>query len=299
MRIYLADTDCVHAARITALGTLQNRVLLSAAEDGVIVARPFDRSAEDVRMSEHSGAVLALASFRDSHFMVSAGADGRLMIWNTDTGEYVRTLLGHEGAVTAVALANEGRVIVSGGEDGTLRFWDTLTGELCRVVDSGMGPVMALIALGSAAKRVLARGRDADAAAQPFAVWESDGQLVRRFEDGRTGITSITLLTDGRLLTGDVDGSLTEWELESGRVVRTAQVDGGGAVWAIAPNERYVVVEAASSALNVWDLAQAQIVHTLDVPAQNATQIMVTPDSRRIVVGNVSGTVSIYRVTSS
>lgn len=70
--------------------------------------------------------------------LVSAGADGRLIVWDPETGERLKMLSAHTGAVTC--LQHDGRKIVSGA-DRALKLWDIETGECVRDLLTGLNGV--------------------------------------------------------------------------------------------------------------------------------------------------------------
>jgi WD40 repeat protein len=297
MRLYLAETIRGHQARVTALTTLHNRTLITGAEDGSILTHSFDGALPNITMRGHSGAVLALAAFRESHFVVSASADQTLMLWNAETGECVRTLYGHEGAVTAVALADEGRVIISGGADGTVRFWDTLTGELC-AMGAGYAPVAWLLPL-SAEPHVLAGWEAADGTPQPITVWDyRSGEQVRVFGDAHHPTACAVLTPEGQLLTR-ANGAALLWDAQQGCVAQQWALPMGSVARALFRSGRYVVLTPDPSQLAVWDLTQGEAVASAALTLSEPTQFMVTPDNRRVVVGSSEGLAYIYRVSSS
>jgi len=298
MNVYLAEKYLGHPSRVTALTALHNHTLIKATEDGRITARPFEESSE-VAMCGHDGPVLGVAAFHETPFIVSGGTDTRLMIWNTETGECVRTLIGHAEAVTAVALADEGRTIVSGGADGALRFWDTLTGALCAGAEGQAGPVSVLVALPNS-DEVLVGMQKAHSSAVAFQLFNyRSGTLVRAFEETPTDVICAALLEGGQLLTGSRDGKVTQWDVNSGGVVNVSETHPNSAVEALAPHGGYAVLAALPHQLIVWNLAAQQASCALDDVKEPISQIMITPDSRRVVVGCADGTVYVYRVVSA
>ena len=77
----------------------------------------------------HTASVNALALSPDGRFLVSGSEDVTLKIWDTATGNVLRTLSGHDQAVLAAAISPDGRLIASGGADQTVRVWNVVTGQ--------------------------------------------------------------------------------------------------------------------------------------------------------------------------
>jgi WD40 repeat protein len=65
------------------------------------------------------------ASIRDGRWIVTAGGDGRVLVWSAyHSNRPTYELLGHEGPVLAVHSLRDGQDLVSLGFDGTVRWWD-------------------------------------------------------------------------------------------------------------------------------------------------------------------------------
>ena len=89
---------------------------------------------ELVLQTGHTGPVNALALSPDGRFLVSGSEDLTLKIWDTATGNVLRTLSGHEKDVLAVAISPDGKLIASGSADQTVRIWDVVTGQSFRAI---------------------------------------------------------------------------------------------------------------------------------------------------------------------
>src|SRR5262245_35964469 len=72
---------------------------------------------ELVLQTGHTGSINAIALSADGRFLVSASEDGTLKVWDTATGNVLRTLQGHDKQVLAVSVSPDGSLIASGGLD--------------------------------------------------------------------------------------------------------------------------------------------------------------------------------------
>jgi WD40 repeat protein/uncharacterized caspase-like protein len=87
-----------------------------------------------VLQTGHTASVNALALSPDGRFLVSGSEDLTLKIWDTATGNVLRTLSGHDQSVLAAAISPDGKLLASGSADQTVRVWDVVTGQSFRAL---------------------------------------------------------------------------------------------------------------------------------------------------------------------
>jgi division protein 1 len=73
-----------------------------------------------------------------SYALASGSADGCVRMWDTRTGQNVRSLIGHTGAITSLQFDNYH--LMSGSLDKSLRIWDLRTGKTSEIIKYD-GPV--------------------------------------------------------------------------------------------------------------------------------------------------------------
>lgn len=71
----------------------------------------------------HTGAVNALSFTNDGNWLLSAGDDGDIHVWDVVEGHLYCTLQAHTGAVKALAVSTCGQHFASGGFDQTVLVW--------------------------------------------------------------------------------------------------------------------------------------------------------------------------------
>ena len=74
-------------------------------------------------MKGHSDYVFSVAYSPDGKRIISGSRDQTIKIWDTNTGECLKTLGEHSNSVNSVVFSPNGTKIVSGSADGTIKIW--------------------------------------------------------------------------------------------------------------------------------------------------------------------------------
>lgn len=87
-------------------------------------------TAKPTRLDGHQKQVNHVAFSPDGHYLASCGFDNHVILWNAETGGFIKKLIGHVGAVYQCCFSADSRLLVSASKDTTLKAWDVRTGKL-------------------------------------------------------------------------------------------------------------------------------------------------------------------------
>ncbi|GMG39635.1 unnamed protein product [Ambrosiozyma monospora] len=68
-------------------------------------------------------------SHKNGKWLLSAGEDGKIVIWRTKDWEQFGILKGHTGAINDLAIHPTGRVAISVSDDKTIKLWNLMTAK--------------------------------------------------------------------------------------------------------------------------------------------------------------------------
>jgi WD40 repeat protein len=255
-----------HAGPITSLAFRPDgRLLASASHDRTVklwevhfeeteklparaeVRKELKNLSEQRTLSGHEGTVYGVSFSPDGQTLLSAGHDGRSLIWNVATGEQEHqhrhsagpmycTAIDPQGArvaiggyelaisslgleemtlleddqqreVLSVAFSPDGRRLAAAGRDGAVRIWNAASGRLVALMPRHHLRVTSL-AYSPAGDRIASASWDGS-----IIVWDPEsGQdtLILKCPNGR--VHDVAFSPDGRLLaTANQDGTITLW----------------------------------------------------------------------------------------
>jgi ribosomal RNA-processing protein 9 len=211
-----------------------------------VVARTSG-SAKSENSQHHTKSILCVAVSSDGKFVVTGGADKKLIVWDAQTLQPLKVFTQHRDAVTALAFRRGSNQLFSASRDRTVKIWslnelayvETLFGHQDEVLD-----VSAL----SQEKCVTVGGRDRTAR-----LWKvvEESQLV--FRGGSASGTSKALASLRKA-----------YEDDSGVEVQDERVFSEGSIDRIAMIDDDTFVTASDNgSLSLWNIHKKKAVHTL------------------------------------
>ena len=287
--------------------------------------------ARAMQLVGHKGPVLAVASSDQGRWIVSAGADATLRVWNAGSGALVRTIELDEGAPTALAVGD--RQALAGHKGGAIVLWDLERAEKMAIFQLGSAPIVSLaftanpntfavasqdgtVALldtrSPSAAAVLLDGRDgtglivaaarlrdfvaATGSERAIRLWRTDGpNLLRTYRGPPSEITALDISPDGRYVAAaSANGSINVWSNSSSRAVRTLRAHPGRIVAIAFGPDRMLATSGEDGKVKLWNLRAGRVLRTLGAGSGPVRALGFSPDGRRIMTAGQDGMIRVW-----
>lgn len=166
---------------------------------------------------KHGKPLIACRFEPQGRFLFSSSEDYTLQRWNAETGEKI-AWEAHDSWVRDFAFMPDGETVISAGCDDRIIFWPTTAEKLEPKLEivAHKGWVRS-VDVNSDGSLIATGGND-----RAVKLWSPDGKLVREFVGHERDVYSVRFHPGGQfLLSGDLDGKVHQWEVNSGKLVRT------------------------------------------------------------------------------
>jgi WD40 repeat protein len=264
------------------------------ADTRAIIRHPDQRPANppSVRiLSGNKAPVGPVVVSADGKRALSGAWDGKVLVWDLDSGTAAQSFGDHVGWAWAVAISGDGREALTAGKtDRTVRLW-TADGKKKLLDRSGLpgtpvgvgftptGP-MALLAAGEGQWRLL--------------LWDvRRDKKVGVFEGHTDRIHRAIISSDGRrILSAGVDRTARLWNVDSGKPVHCFQGH-TGAVLAIdlARDGSKVVTGGEDGRVRLWDIDTGNLLQLFDGRQGKVECVAFDAAGQQILSGGHDGTV--------
>lgn len=192
----------------------------------------------------------------DAHRIVSCADDGKIKLWDTQSGFCIATFTEHSGAVTACEYAKRGNILFTASLDGSLRAWDLVRYRNFRTFTAPSRLSFTSIAVDPSGEVVCAGSSDS------FDVYTwsvQTGQFLDQLAGHEGPIASLAFAASGEfLVSGSWDHTIRIWNV-FGRTQTSEplQLQADITDVAIRPDSKQIAVSTLDGQITFWSVSEA------------------------------------------
>jgi WD40 repeat protein len=298
----------------TATG-VEARGVSFSADGQLLVSVHFDYSGtalgtDALRVLEGHGSSVHAVAFRPPggqsqsvHRLASAGAEGKVRVWDPDHPSDEPLVLGAEDSlpVRCVAFDTKGALLAAGGEDGLVHLWGVETGRELRSLHGHTGWIMG-VAFQPNGNLLASASEDGTIRLWDLTANEpSEGQgSVRRLEGHKGTVHGVCFSPDGkRLASAGQDGTVRVWDVETRKEVLTLPgAHQGKPVRSVtfSPDGHTLASGGWDNDVALWDADTGTQRRRLHGHTYGVTSVCFSPDGKRLASGSGDRTVKLWDV---
>jgi eukaryotic-like serine/threonine-protein kinase len=284
-----------HLGVVHSLEWLSDNRVMSAGADNTLQVWDLSTSPPALLSSlqEYSGSIASLDWEPNGRRLVSAGTDGLIRLWNTDTDAVEQIFQGGGGEIHSVDWSPDGQCIASGGEDNHVRRWDVSrpyegisinTHTYSVIPGEGNPSGVAVVSWSPQGDKIASGGYDG-------MVRIRLGAIDQRLLPGEGWpATSIAWSPQGDHI-ASTNGSLYIWDIATGNIIRTLTCEGDRVLQVAWNSDGQYIAGASENQLCLWDSVSGERITILDITRVDA--LAWQPD------GPIIATITLDVVTGS
>jgi len=228
----------------------------------------------------------------DGFFVISACKDGKPMLRNGMTGDWLGTFEGHKGAVWGATINKEATLCATGAADFSAKVWDAISGDEMHTY--AHPHIVKGVDFAADSKRLLTGCND-----KRIRVWDvekTDAPTI--VLEGHTGTLKKTLFgpEPETIISGGDDKTVRVWDIRTGKETKSIAVDAAITSMELSVDGKTMSLTHGQS-VSFWDTKEMKVIKELkfDAPAYSVSR---HPDGKTFVWGGIDNLLHVVEYES-
>jgi WD40 repeat protein len=235
--------------------------------------------------------VLAIAISQDSKFFATGHEDNNVRLWDSRTGQLIRTYTGHQSPVKAIAISSNCQWLVSGGDDGVLKGWDT-NADNCVYTCTEHKSAVRAVAISPDSQWFVSGSLD-----RTLKRWNvNTGQCINTYTGHQDWVTAVAISPNGQWFgSGSHDNTLKRWNVNTGQCINT-YTGHQFAVMTITIDSKAqcLISGSGDNSLKRWDIETGKCIQIYTGHQGTIMAVSISPDGKWLISGSHDNTLKCW-----
>jgi WD40 repeat protein len=241
----------------------------------------------------HTEPISALAfSPSEKEILASAGADGKVKLWDLKSKQAMATLAEQKEAVLAIAFSPDGAVLATAGADNVVKLWNVSSRRLDKTLEGGHKEPVNSVQFSTDGK-LLATASDDDS----VKLWDIQigKESAPPFKGHLAAVRSVAFSPDGkRLATASKDSTVKVWDLCAKKELMTLEGHESNVNSVIFLSDSRLATASSDSSVRLWNIDERQYRKTIYAHERGVREVAFSPDGKFLASGSNDKTVKIW-----
>ena len=280
--------------------------LASSSWDNTVWLRDTATWQPRIILREYTAGVSSIAFSSDGRTLASGGGwqDGRVRLWDIETGRRKTIFGGHANSIRTMAFRPDSSTIVTVGDDdtdeGRIRLWNTDTGQLKTTITGHTSAILSATFSPDGTTLATAGGWPGNSGSsrkQDVAIrlWDPDtGRLKATLMGATHGVRAIAFSPDGTILAAGIrDRNIQLWDVATRQLVVTLKSNSHPvSSVAFSPDGKTLASAGGhgnwktEGIVQLWDVPTRELIATLTGEGSPANSVAFSPDGRTLASGH-------------
>ena len=294
--------DYINSVAFSPDGT----TLASSSWDNTVWLRDTATWQPRIILKEYTSAVTSIAFSSDGRTLASGGSwqDGRVRLWDIETGRRKALFGGHANSIRTMAFRPDSSTIATVGDDdtdeGRIRLWNTDTGQLKTTITGHTSAILSATFSPDGTTLATAGGWPGNSSSsrkQDVAIrlWDPDtGRLKATLMGATHGVRAVAFNPDGTILAAGIrDSNIQLWDVTTRKLVVTLRSNSHPVnSVAFSPDGKTLASAGGhgnwktEGMVELWDVGTRELIATLTGEGSPANSVAFSPDGRTLASGH-------------
>jgi WD40 repeat protein/serine/threonine protein kinase len=253
----------------------------------------FDSATAPILDVANQGDVIFdVAVSRDGDVCAACGNDKLARVWDSRTGERIRTLSLPAGSFASLAFSPVSSQLAAGSSDGMVRIYNPLKDDR-PLQEMKHGPKVKLVRYSPSGKTLLSAGESG-----AVRIWDlAKESVIAEIPSGVNGMRDARFSPDGEQVAvlGGGEGMVRVWDVGSGALLKRLSPNSGAQTMAFSDDGRTIVTGSYDGNLQTWSVADETLEHS-HKSIWRIGDLEFLKEKRVLAIATIAGDVLMYDV---